>query len=125
MAWIMVMLIAPFIIGMMGEVVKDLVIPGKMPEKGWPGFRGFFYVTYKAHALAVGALLGLAAAAFNIPWPKDTFGEGAGGGAVAFCFAGGVAMVGYAAIVGVIRNGIRQVGARLGIPSKDDTKDTE
>ena len=119
MEWIPVLLVAPFIIGMMGEVVKGLALPGKMPETGWVGWRGIFFVTYKAHALAVGALAGLVAATLNIPWPKEVFGEGLGGGALAYCFSGGVAMVGYASIVGVIRNAIRLVGARVGASTKD------
>jgi hypothetical protein len=124
MEWITVMLVAPFIIGMSGEVVKSLALPGKMPDGGWKGWRGFFFVTYRAHALFVGALAGLAAAKLGIPWPKEVFGEGLAGGALAYCFAGGVAMVGYAAIVGVIKNAIRFIGARAGIPDgKDETKD--
>jgi hypothetical protein len=125
MEWITVLLVVPFIIGMLGEVVKQLVLPGKMPEAGWTGWRGVYFVTYKAHALAIGALAGLLAAWVNIPWPKEVFGEGAGGGALAFCFSGGVAMVAYAGIVGVIKNLVKLVGARTGAAAGGGSRPTD
>jgi hypothetical protein len=114
---------------MMGEIVKKLVLRGPMPKTGWPGWRGVYYVTYRAHALAVGAGFGAGCAALTIPFPA-LFGGSVAGGALAGAFAGGVAMVGYATIVKTIQAAIRQVGLRLGArestpPAKadDEAKD--
>jgi hypothetical protein len=124
--WITVLIILPFIIGMMGEIVKKLVLRGPMPKTGWPGWRGVYYVTYRAHALAVGAGFGAACAAVAIPFP-ELFGGTVAGGALAGAFAGGVAMVAYATIVKTIQAAIRQVGLRFGAresnPPKADDKD--
>jgi hypothetical protein len=114
MSWLTIFLFLPFIIGMLGEVVQRLVLPGEMPKAGWPGWRGVYFVTYKAHALAVGAGFGSLLFLAAIPWPKDVFGEGIGGAMFAGAVSGGVAMVAYASIVGSIKNLTRLVGARAG-----------
>ena len=54
------------VIGTLGEVAKRLILG---PKKTWPkdadghiaftGWRGVYAVTYKLHALLVGALIGL------------------------------------------------------------------
>ncbi|MGD9749362.1 MAG: hypothetical protein AB7W59_00040 [Acidimicrobiia bacterium] len=113
MEWITVLIILPFIIGMLGEMAKKLILRGKMPEAGWPGWRGVYYVTYRAHALAVGAGFGAGCAALGIPFPA-LFGGNVAGGALAGAFAGGVAMVAYAGIVKTIQAAVRQVGLRIG-----------
>lgn len=113
MEWITVIIILPFIIGMLGEIAKKLVLRGKMPDAGWMGWRGVYYVTYRAHALAVGAGFGAGAKAMGIPFP-ELFGDTIASGALAGAFAGGVAMVGYATIVKTIQAAIKQVGLRLG-----------
>lgn len=117
MSWILVLLVLPFIIGMMGEVVKKLALPGTMPEGGWVGWRGVYFVTYKLHALCVGAVFGIGLFLFHIPWPKDVFGDSVGGAMLAGALSGGVAMVSYAAIVGVWKNSVKLVAARLGAAS--------
>lgn len=122
MEWITVLIILPFIIGMLGEIVKKLVLRGKMPADGWPGWRGVYYVTYRAHALAVGAGMGTGCAALGIPLP-GLFGPTLAGGALAGAFAGGVAMVAYAGIVKTIQAAVRQVGLRVGARESDPPKD--
>jgi hypothetical protein len=97
---------AALIIGMLGEVAKKLT-GAKPGDKGW---RGVYIVTYKAHALAVGACVGLAGHYVGIPVP-GVFGDNLGGAVLAYTLAAGVAMVGYASIVGVIKSWIEHAAA--------------
>lgn len=68
-------------------------------------------MTYKAHALVVGALVGGLGSFIGLPVP-EAFGSELGGSILAYTFAGGVAMVAYPSIVGTIRNTIEHLGAR-------------
>jgi len=101
------LLSAAFIIGMLGEVAKKLV----NAKPGDKGLKGVYIVTYKAHALFVGALLGLALFGLKGPVP-EVFGVECGGYVLAYATAGGIAMVGYASIVGVIKSAIENFRAR-------------
>lgn len=112
MAWAMVLVVLPFIIGMIGETFKKLILRGPMPKAGWPGWQGVYFITYKMHALLCGAIFGIFLFKAEIPWPKDVFGTSLGAAVLAGTFAGGVAMVAYASIVGTIKNAICQVSLK-------------
>lgn len=103
--------VAVLIIGTLGDVVKKLVLPGPMPKDGWPGWRGVYYVTYKAHALAVGALMGLIP---GLPVSDAFETEGPAGPVLFYAGAGAIAMIGYAALVGTIKNAIENRKAKRG-----------
>jgi hypothetical protein len=112
MDWIIILIVAPFLIGFAGEIVKKWV----NAKAGDPGFKGLYYVTYKGHALVVGALLGLAMWAGKGPVPAlfhyavgDVSEAGIGGYVLAYAFSGGVAMVAYSTIVGTIKNSIEHL----------------
>jgi hypothetical protein len=112
--------IAVLIIGMLGEIAKNLALG---PKKSWPkdgfrGWRGVYVVTYKAHALVVGALMGLIP---GLP-VTDLFKEpGSNLGAVMFyCGAGAISMIAYATIVGSIKTAISNYGKRLGAAAEPE-----
>lgn len=104
--WIPI-LAAALIIGMFGEVMKKLV--GAKP--GDPGLKGVYIVTYKVHALIVGALMGLGGSYIGLPVP-EVFGTALGGSVLAYTASGGVAMVGYSSIVGTIKSTLAHIGAK-------------
>lgn len=112
MDWIIILIVAPFLIGMVGEVIKKLT-GAKAGNKGW---RGVYFVTYKVHAIVAGVLVGLAMYAGHGPVPEvfhsvieDESRAGISGYMLAYAFSGGVAMVAYATIVGTIKNAIKHV----------------
>lgn len=110
--WILLLIVAPFIIGMAGQVAQRLVLG----EKPWPtvkksdgsevvkfdGWKRYYHITVPWHALLVGALLGLGGFYIGLPVPS-VFGEAVGGAILAYAFSGGVAMVAYDAIVKVVK----------------------
>ncbi len=98
---------AALIIGMSGEVAKKVV----GANAGDPGLKGLYFVTYKAHALLVGAVLGAVGYQIGIPVP-DEFGSELGGAMLAYAASGGIAMVAYSSIVGSIKSTIEHIGAR-------------
>jgi len=104
--WIPI-LASAFIIGMLGEVAKKLS-GAKHGDTGW---RGVYIVTFKAHALLVGALIGLGGHFIGLPVP-EVFGESLGGTVLAYAASGGVAMVAYSSIVGTIKSFISHMGAK-------------
>lgn len=111
-SWLVVGIVLPLIIGMMGEVFKNLVLVGPTPKGGWLGWRGVYFVTYKFHALIVGGIFGFFMFISEVPWPIDVFGKSLGSAVLAGTFAGGVAMVGYQSIVGTIRNSIENLSLK-------------
>lgn len=109
--WLITLGVAPFIIGMAGQVAQNLVlgkgngVGGKLTKaqvaelKGW---KKFYHTTLAWHALLVGALIGLVGFSFGLPVPV-AFGEGLAGCVLAYTFSGGVSIVGYDTIVKTIR----------------------
>ena len=90
--------VAAIVIGTLGEVVKNLV-RAKAGDKGW---RGVYFVTYRAHAILVGASLGaLCFAGVELP-VAEGFAEGAGP-VLFYACSGALAMIGYDAIVKTIK----------------------
>lgn len=152
--WIVILLVVPFIIGMVGALVKRHVLgpksewPVRAPEppvppggayrdnvkpktfppgSGFTGFRRFYFVTLGWHPLVVGALVGLVGHFIGIPVPPG-FSDSIGGALVAYLFAGGVASIGYDTIVKTIKriiSGISIAGAGGGASKYDDTDDDE
>lgn len=108
MEWLILLLVTPLIIGMLGEVAKGLT-KAKPGDKGW---KGVYYVTFRAHALVVGAIMGVGMWWLDGPIPI-VFGEAVGGYVLAYAFSGGVAMVAYSAIVKTIRAAIHHLRSRV------------
>ena len=90
--------VAAIVIGTLGEVAKNLV-RAKAGDKGW---RGVYYVTYRAHAILVGASLGaLSFAGIELP-VAEGFSEG-GGPVLFYACSGALAMIGYDSIVKTLK----------------------
>jgi hypothetical protein len=101
--WILVLGAVPFIIGMCGQVVRNIVLGNKRRESdGHTGWKRIYWATLPLHALAVGAWVGLIGHKYGIPVPK-VFGETMAGSILAYTTSGGVSVVGYDAIVKTIR----------------------
>lgn len=92
------------VIGMVTEIMKTLMLgpKSKWPKDGFTGWRGVYFVTYRAHALLIGAVFGLVGA-YLIPLPVPEKGfEGTGGILAYHVGNAALAMVLYAALVGVL-----------------------
>jgi hypothetical protein len=109
MGWAIIAIVAPLIIGMAGEVAKKLT----GAHAGARGWRGVYYVTYRAHALLAGALLGWVMHLTAGPLPA-AFGEELGGYLMAYTFSGGVSMVAYDVIIKSIEALVKHLAARWG-----------
>lgn len=95
------------IVGGLGEVAKQLV-GAKAGDAGW---RGVYYVTYRAHGIFVGAVLAAlahstAGTGINVP---ESFGTSLAGAIVWGAASGGAAMALYTSTVGVIRARIKHM----------------
>ena len=113
--------IAVLVIGTCGEAAKRLILgPKKRPKKSWPkdadghvafrGWRGVYAVTYKLHALLVGALIGLAP---GIPVVESLRTEGWAGAVLQYAGDGALAMIAYASVVGTIKSAFEVYAPRL------------
>lgn len=102
MAETIVIVAVALVIGMIGEIAKKLV----GAKAGDPGWKGVYFVTFRAHGLVAGAGLMLALWAQGLPLP-EFFGEGAGGAVLAGLFAGGLAMIGYDVLYEGVRGWLR------------------
>lgn len=101
--WILVLGAVPFIIGMCGQVARNIVLGNKRRESdGHTGWRRIYWATLPLHALAVGAWVGLIGHKYGIPVPK-VFGETMAGSILAYTTSGGISVIGYDAIVKTIR----------------------
>lgn len=104
--------VAILAIGGLGEIAKKLVLgpKSKWPKDGFRGWRGVYAVTYKAHAMFVGALAG-----WLLPLPvASSFAEdGQAGRAMFYLGAGALSMIGYATIVGNIKTFLENRGKKL------------
>lgn len=98
------------IIGGLGEVAKSIV-GAKAGDAGW---RGVYYVTYRAHGIFVGALLAALAhssAAGGVDVPLS-FGTGVFGAVLWGAASGGASMALYTSTIGVIRARIKHMAER-------------
>jgi len=101
--WLIVMGVVPFIIGMCGQVARNIVLGNKRRESdNLVGWRRIYWATLPLHALAVGAWTGLLGYKYGLPVP-DAFGDTLAGSILAYTMSGGVSVVGYDAIVKTIR----------------------
>lgn len=108
MEWITLIAIT-LVVGMVGEIVKKLV----GAKAGDPGWRGVYYVTFRAHALLAGGGLAVGLWALGLPIPQ-IFGDSIGGALLLGMLAGGIAMIAYDVIVEGVRQWIRHQLARGG-----------
>lgn len=109
--------IAVLVIGTCGEVAKRLILG---PKKSWPkdadghtafrGWRGVYAVTYKLHALLVGALIGLIP---GIPVVESLRTEGWAGAVLQYTGNGALAMIAYASVVGTIKSAFEVYAPKL------------
>jgi hypothetical protein len=116
-AWLFWVFILPFLIGLIGETMKKLVLGSRkpksdMPFEGYKGWRGVYFVTYTWHAILFGAAIGRTIVLAGVPYPVAFFGEGIWSGVLVGAFSGGLAMVGHATIVKTIENMYKNAGAR-------------
>lgn len=107
MDWVLIILIAPFLIGGLGQGIKTAVLGHKpwptaegsdKPGSGFTGLRGVYWSTLFWHPWLAGTALGAAAFFTGVPIP-DVFGQSLFGYMLAFTCAGGVASIAYNAIV--------------------------
>jgi hypothetical protein len=100
--WIIILGVAPFLIGMGGKVARDLVL-NKSSKKELKGWRWLYKTTLPLHAMAVGSVLGFSAPKLGLPIP-EVFGTEIGGYLLAYTLSGGVAVIGYDSIVKTLRS---------------------
>ena len=101
--WIIILGVVPFIIGMCGQVARNIILGNKRRESdGLIGWRRIYWATMPLHALAIGAWTGLIGHQYGLPVP-EAFGETLAGSILAYTTSGGVSVVGYDAIVKTLR----------------------
>jgi len=101
--WLIILGVVPFIIGMCGQVVRNVVLGNKRRESdAHSGWRRIYWATLPLHALAVGAWTGLIGYKYGLPVPQ-AFGDTLAGSILAYTTSGGISVVGYDAIVKTIR----------------------
>lgn len=110
------------VVGMVGEIIKKLV----GAKAGDPGWRGVYFVTFRAHGLIAGALLAVGLWSLGLPLP-EFFGTDIGGAILVGLLAGGIAMIGYDVLYEGVRAWIRhQLAAaerRSGPPAAGGTSE--
>ena len=105
--------IAVLIIGTAGDIAKNLILGPKnrYPKEGFRGWRGVYSVTYRFHAIVVGALMGLIP---GLPVVESLQTDGIAGSVFQYAGAGALAMVTYATVVGTTRAIIKNYGKKVG-----------
>lgn len=115
---ILILLVIPFVLGSVGQVIKTAVL-GKKPEGGYEArlaagelnwFQKFYFSTIQAHPFVGGVLVALLIAVFDGPLPEFLIGAGGGvfvGAVLAGLFAGGVCTVGYHLLVQLVKRLIK------------------
>jgi hypothetical protein len=96
------------IIGTLGEVAKGLV-GAKAGDRGW---RGVYYVTYKAHGIPVGMLFAMPLHPAGVKIP-ESFGSSLEGFMMWGATMGALAMVVYTLSLGLIRSWFKHQAAKL------------
>lgn len=110
-SWIIILGIAPFLIGMSGQVARSAVLGDKKPAKSLKGWRRVYHATLPMHALSVGAAIGIAGYKFGAPVPS-VFGEEIAGSVLAYTLSGGVSVIGYDVIVKTLRRMLESYGQK-------------
>jgi len=103
--WIVILGVVPFIIGMCGQVARNLVLRGPMPYDGWRGWRRIYWTTLPLHALGVGAWIGFLGHKYGLPVPH-VFGTSEAGSILAYTASGGVSVVAYDVIVKTLQRAL-------------------
>lgn len=116
--------IAVLIIGGAGEIAKQLILgPKKLwPKDGFPGWKGVYAVTYRFHAVVVGALIGCIP---GLPVIEALQTEGIAGSAMQYAGDGALAMIAYTAIVGTIKAIIKNFGKRAVADDRGEERDSD
>lgn len=103
---ILILLVIPFVLGSVGQVIKTAVL-GKKPEGGYEArleagefnwFQKAYFSTIFFHPFAGGILVALGIALFDGPLPDFLVGVNGGvffGAVIAGTFSGGVTTVAY------------------------------
>lgn len=104
--------IALLVIGTIHETGKQLVLgkKHKWPKDGFKGWKGVYRVTMKLHSLILGALFGLIP---GLPVTSGLATEGISGSVMFYLGAGAAAMVGYASVVGTVKDLLANYGKKL------------
>jgi len=104
--------VAMLVIGTLHETGKQLVLgpKNKWPKDGFRGWKGVYWVTRKIHSLILGALFGLIP---GVPVIEVLATEGAAGAVIFYMGAGAGAMVGYASVVGTLKDVFTNYGKKL------------
>jgi hypothetical protein len=104
--------VALLAIGSIHETGKKLVLgpKNKWPKEGFKGWRGVYRVTCKNHSLIMGALIGLIP---GMPVTEALSTEGLMGAVIFYVGAGVGAMVGYASVVGSLKDALANYGKKL------------
>ena len=98
-----------FILGVLGEVAKNLV-RAKPGDRGW---RGVYFVTYKAHALFFGALGALPMHEAQVTIPSSFGGTSVVSYVLWGASCGAAAMVGYPSTVGIVKAWLKHKRAQV------------
>jgi len=97
-SWLIILGVAPFLIGMCGQVAKNITLDEKTLKKSLKGWKRIYKLTLPLHAIGAGIAIGFVGYKFGIPVP-DAFGTEIGGSILAYALSGGIAIVGYDSIV--------------------------
>jgi hypothetical protein len=100
-SWLIILGVAPFLIGMTIQVVRNLVLKEdtNLKKRSW---KWFYKITLPLHSMCIGALIGLAGYESGLPVP-EIFGDKIGGAVLAYMMSGGVAVIGYDSIVKTLK----------------------
>jgi len=122
--WLIILGVVPFIIGMCGQVVRNIVLGNKRRESdGHAGWRRIYWATLPLHALAVGAWTGLLGYKYGLPVPA-AFGNTLAGSILAYTTSGGVSVVGYDAIVKTLRRILENYKTPISLQRRSDDPST-
>lgn len=101
-SWLIILGVAPFLIGMGGQVARNIVLgedTSKKPHKSW---KRIYKITLPLHAISVGSAVGFVGHKLGLPVP-EAFGTEIGGSTLAYALSGGVAIIGYDSIVKTLK----------------------
>jgi len=104
--------VALLVIGSVHETGKKLILgpKDKWPKEGFKGWKGVYRVTCKNHSLVMGALIGLIP---GMPVTEALTTEGMMGSVIFYVGAGIGAMIGYASVVGTVKDVLANYGKKL------------